>query len=79
MYLIINVLLFIFTIFVFVLTISNVSFLVNFYVFKEKHSLAKQLETIDALDLNNNQEILNKLSEISENNNFDVEINGKIG
>lgn len=64
----------IFIVFILILTLSNVAFLVNFFVLKEKNSLVTQLETVSALDLEDTQAVHSTLSKISENRNFDVEI-----
>ncbi len=64
----------IFIVFALILAISNVSFLVNFFIAKEKSSLSEQVHRVSQLDINNEEEILNTLSEINEKHNFDVEI-----
>ncbi len=64
----------IFIAFVMILTVSNVSFLVNFFVLKEKNALASQMAVLSELKLSNEQEILDILPEIREKYNFDVEI-----
>lgn len=64
----------IFIVFVLILTLSNISFLMNFFVAKEKNSLAEQLLVVSELDLNNTDQILSTLSEINESYNFNVEI-----
>lgn len=64
----------IFIAFIFVLTISNISFLVNFFVLKEKNALKNQLTVVSNLNLDDTDSILKTLSEINETYNFDVEI-----
>ncbi|MGI6279471.1 MAG: HAMP domain-containing sensor histidine kinase [Acutalibacteraceae bacterium] len=64
----------VFTVFVMVLFVANISFLVDFFVVKKKAELVEQLTAVSKLDLEDTPSILNKLSEITENHNFDVEI-----
>ena len=64
----------IFIVFVLILTLSNVSFLVEFFVQKEKTALFNQINIVSELDLNDKQAIVNTLSKINEKHNFDVEI-----
>ncbi len=64
----------IFAAFVLILSLANVTLLVNFFVFKEKAALKEQLEIVEQLDFNNESEVLSTLSEINELYNFDVEI-----
>lgn len=71
----------IFAAFVLVLSLANVTLLVNFFVIKEKGALKEQLETVEKLDFDNESDVLNTLSEINELYNFDIEIyysSGKI-
>ena len=69
----------IFIVFVLVLTLSNISLLVNFFVAKEKNALQNQIKVVNNLDLDNEAEILSTLSQISEEHNFDVEIYNRRG
>ena len=69
----------IFVVFVLVLTLANVSFLVNFFVLKEKNSLKEQLLVVSELDFSNSQQVINTITEINEKYNFDVEIYNSFG
>ncbi len=69
----------IFAVFVLVLTLSNVTFLINFFVIKEKASLKEQLLTVSKLDFSDSQQVINTLTEINEKYNFDVEIYNSFG
>ena len=64
----------IFVVFILVLTISNVTFLVNFFISKEKTALKEQLITVSELDFSQTRQVINALTEINEKYNFDVEI-----
>lgn len=64
----------IFAAFVLVLTICNVSFLVEFFSHKEKNALKEQLLVVANLDFSDTDTVLSTLSKINENYNFDVEI-----
>ncbi|MBO5020516.1 MAG: HAMP domain-containing protein [Clostridia bacterium] len=66
-------------VFVLVLTLANVSFLVNFFVLKEKNSLKEQLLVVSELDFSNSQQVINTITEINEKYNFDVEIYNSFG
>ncbi len=71
----------IFVAFVLVLTLSNVTFLVEFFTLKEKSALKEQLLVVSSVDLSDPREVIDTLSEINEKHKFDVEIyhkNGKI-
>jgi len=71
----------IFIVFVTIIAISNVSFLLKFFVMKEKNALCEQIKIVSELDLRNTNKILDTITEISEKHNFDVEIyntHGKI-
>ena len=64
----------IFAVFVFVLAISNVTFLVKFFSMKQKNDLKEQIYTVSNLNLEDNTNVTKTLNSISENYNFDVEI-----
>ncbi len=69
----------IFAVFVIILTLSNVTFLINFFISEEKNSLKEQLLVVSELDFSNSQQVINTLSEINEKYNFDVEIYNSFG
>lgn len=69
----------IFISFVLILCISNVSFLVNFFVLKEKSALKSALGEISKTDLSNTTDIISTLSAINENHKFDAEIYNEQG
>lgn len=64
----------IFAVFVLILTVCNLSFLVDFFSHKQKHALKEQILTIASLDFNDAQAVRNTISEINEKYNFDIEI-----
>lgn len=69
----------IFAVFLIILTLSNVTFLINFFISKEKTSLKEQLIVVSELDFSDSQQVINTLSEINEKYNFDVEIYNSFG
>lgn len=60
--------------FVAILSISNITMLVNFYTHKEKNLLREQVLRVSELDIGDTESVSSLLSQISENYNFDVEI-----
>ncbi|MBQ3817059.1 MAG: HAMP domain-containing protein [Clostridia bacterium] len=64
----------VFTIFVAVVAICNVSMLSRFFSFREKGKLKEQTLRVAELDLNDKAGVSSLLSEISEKYNFDIEI-----
>lgn len=64
----------IFIAFVLVLTLSNVSFLVNFFVSKEKTALKEQLVNVSELNFDDTAAVIETITEINEKYNFDIEI-----
>ena len=69
----------IFLVFVIVLSVSNVAFLVNFFISKEKISLKEQILRVSEINFSNSAEVINTLTEINEKYNFDVEIYNSFG
>ncbi len=69
----------IFAAFTLILTLSNLSLLTKYFIYKEKSILLEQISVVDECDINNSQEIVNILSEINEKHNFDIEIYNKNG
>lgn len=69
----------IFAVFILILTVSNITLLVNFFIAKEKISLKEQLLTVSEIDFSDSQQVINVLSEINEKYNFDVEIYNNFG
>ncbi len=64
----------IFVIFTVVLSLSNITLLLKFFVFKEKSALLDQMSIINECSLSDTDALLNTMSEIREKYNFDVEI-----
>lgn len=69
----------IFAVFVLILTVSNVTLLVNFFSFKEKNTLKEQILVISQLDFSDSQVVKNAIYDINEKYNFDVEIYNSLG
>ena len=69
----------IFTAFVIIIAVCNVSMLVEFFCFREKTKLKEQLAVVSTLDISDVSATSEKLSEISEKYNFDIEIYKKSG
>lgn len=69
----------IFAVFVLILTVSNVTLLVNFFSFKEKNTLKEQILVISQLDFSDSQVVKNTIYGINEKYNFDVEIYNSLG
>ncbi len=64
----------IFTVFVLVLCLSNVTFLVHFFSLKEKNALKEQTLAVSRLDFKNTEAVIEKLGEINSKHSFDVEL-----
>lgn len=64
----------IFGVFVLVISLANVTFLVQFFSSKEKTALKERLLEVSRLDFSDTENVINTLSEINEKYNFDVEI-----
>lgn len=64
----------IFAVFVLVLSVSNMTFLVRFFSFKEKNALVEQLKVVEKLDFDQSEQVIKTLTEINDKYNFDVEI-----
>ncbi len=67
--------------FVFVITVANNTLLTSFFTLKQKKLLISQTERLSKIDINNQVQVSNVLSEISDTYKFDVEIytqNGNI-
>lgn len=64
----------IFIAFTFILCLSNVGLLVNFFSYKEKINLKEQLIAVKRLDFDDPEEVIEELGIINEKYNFDVEI-----
>ncbi len=69
----------IFLAFVAVLTIANKAFLSDFFLFKQEKQLIGQMRQLSELDLSNETQVTNKLSQISEKYNFEAEIYNSSG
>lgn len=69
----------VFSVFVLVLCLSNVTLLVKFFIAKEKKALKEQLLTVSELNLNESSQVVKTLSDINEKHNFDVEIYNESG
>lgn len=69
----------IFAVFVLVLALANVSLLVRFYSFKQKHQLAEQIAVVDGLDISAESQVTQTLTDISDKYNFEIEIYGENG
>ncbi len=62
-----------------ILTISNVTLLVNFFSYKEKNTLKEQIIAISELDFNDSKAVKNAIYNINEKYNFDIEIYNSLG
>lgn len=69
----------IFAVFVLVLCISNIGFLVKFFVIKEKSALKEQVLVVSKLDFDNSSNVIKVLGDINDKYNFDVEIYSQDG
>ena len=69
----------IFVVFTLVIALSNISFLIDFFSYKEKLALKEQVIIVSQLDFSDSNKIVSKLSKINEKYNFDVEIYNKKG
>ena len=71
----------IFAVFVIILAVANSTLLESYYISKEKRLLIEKSATLSSLDVDDSNDVKNKISEISDKYNFDIEIyekNGKI-
>lgn len=69
----------IFAAFVLVLTLTNGSLLVKYYSEKQKRLLAGQTQIIASLDISDETQVTQTLSDVSDRYNFEVEIYGDNG
>lgn len=69
----------IFAAFVLVLTAANSTLLTSFFCYKQRRELAKSVNKIAQLDMSDSSAVRSTIGEISDNNNFEVEIYDKKG
>ncbi len=69
----------IFVVFTLVIALSNISFLIDFFGYKEKLALKEQVIIVSQLDFSDSNKIVSELSKINEKYNFDVEIYNQKG
>ncbi len=69
----------IFAIFVTVIALANSTLISRYFLFKEEKLLAEKSKDLSSLDFSAKDEVLNKINELADKYNFDIEIYEKSG